>query len=194
MAQSSVFCPAPNGHDLAEKAISRVLARAQPVDAARPAPDRSGAEKAHPANVGSQSDLGLATNCCRTPEARNQRRQVNGGEVPTLSRQTAVSHLADVSQSTCPRSRCYRFLSRTDLDIKGAHPQRAASRATLIVVFGLHPSLANAPVLGPGCTGGSLRTISRTRQRSRVPCCPRSPSLLSSEGGVNLWDPRALMV
>jgi hypothetical protein len=53
LAQSSVLRPAPNGHDLAEKAISRVLARTQPVDAARPAPDRSGAEKAHPADVAS---------------------------------------------------------------------------------------------------------------------------------------------
>ncbi len=70
------------------------------------------------------------------------------------------------------------------------HPQRAASQATLIVVFGLLPSLANAPVLGPGCTGGSPRTISRTRQRSRVPCCPRSRSLLSFEGGVNIRDPQ----
>ena len=60
--------------------------------------------------------LSQSTRPGRPQIARDPCRQINGGEVPTPSRQTAVSHVADVSQSTCPRSRCYRFLSRTGLE------------------------------------------------------------------------------
>ena len=64
------------------------------------------------------------------------------------------------------------------------HLQRAASQETLVVVSGLLPSLANAPVLRSGCAGRSCRTNSGTVQRSRISCGSRPSPFLSSEGCV----------
>ena len=47
LARSPVLCPAQDRNDLAEKAIPRLLARAQSVGEARPTSDFARAQKAH---------------------------------------------------------------------------------------------------------------------------------------------------
>ncbi len=54
------------------------------------------------------------------------------------------------------------------------------------------PSVANAPVLGPGCTGRSARPIGRLGQGYRVSSRSRTPPLLSSQGSMNFRDPQPL--
>ena len=81
VARRAVLCPAQDRNDLAEKAISRLLARAQSVEYARPTADSARTQKAHWADVGGQSDVGLAEDRRRARDAWNRRCQVNGRKV-----------------------------------------------------------------------------------------------------------------
>ena len=60
LALSPVLSLAQDRDNLAEKAIPRLLARAQSVDQGRATSDFARAQKAHWADVGSQSDVGFA--------------------------------------------------------------------------------------------------------------------------------------
>jgi hypothetical protein len=77
LEEGTVLCAATNGTRVAEKAVSRLLARTESVAEAGPAEDRSGVTTSDQANVASESDLGLAPDGFGVKDAWHRCREVH---------------------------------------------------------------------------------------------------------------------
>ena len=77
LEEGAVLCAATNGTGMAEKTVSRLLARTESVEEAGPAEDRSGVAASDQANVASESDLGLAPDRFGVKDAWHRSREVH---------------------------------------------------------------------------------------------------------------------
>jgi len=161
---------------VAETAISRLLACVEPEWTTRSAENRPGVATAHQADVAGQSNVGLTADRLGAKNAGHRCRKIYGRAVQTQAPQTALPQLANFSRAACPRTGLDRLLRRANRQIEGpVCIGRLSSRSALDCPFQCHRT-SNGSMDGAG---------------HRLPSCSRAPSLLPTEGCMNIRDPQS---